>query len=306
MKHVRWTAVMVVALFAVGFIVGGCSLLQNPWERAGTEPGQEIVGPDGGTMVWVPAGEFPMGTTEEQAAEWLQTWPEAMRDQLEFWFEAETPQRRVEMDGFWLHKHEVTNAQYRAFCEATGREFPSKSTEGDDHPVVYVNWDDAVAYAEHYGLSLPSEAQWEYAARGPEGRIFPWGDDWDDQKCCNVINHGDGDIPTMEVGSIPEGASWCGALDMAGNVWEWCADWYDPNYYKTGPTRNPAGPSNAVEFDWVFLGLTGVVSGARVLRGGSWYLDLAVDDSYRCAYRNRRNPESRRYYNGFRCARTVP
>lgn len=303
MKHMRWTAVMVVALFAVGVVT---AQNDNPWEQPGTEAGQEIVGPDGGTMVWVPAGEFPMGTTGEQAAELLQTWPKSIRNVGEFFLESQTPQRRVEMDGFWLHKHEVTNAQYRAFCETTGRQFPSESTQGDDHPVVYVNWDDAVAYAEHYGLSLPTEAQWEYAARGPEGRIFPWGDDWDDQKCCNENNRGDGTIPTMEVDSIPEGASWCGALDMAGNVWEWCADWYDPNYYKTGPTKNPPGPSKAVEFQAPLSLGNGlmVIGGAWVLRGGSWYYDR--NNYFRCAYRNYNAEDEMIGCYGFRCARTVP
>ena len=270
--------------------------------RKSAELGQEIVGPDGGVMVWVPAGSFLMGSTEEQVAELLRPFSGDRRDLLEFAFKAETPQRQVQMDGFWIQKHEVTNARYRAFCEATGREFPeSNSNQGDDHPVVLVNWHDAVAYAEHYGLGLPTEAQWEYAARGPDGRVYPWGDEWDGQRLCWRENKGPGGR-TFPVGIFLDGASWCGALDMGGNVWEWCADWYDPNYYKTAPSSNPTGPADGVGFVVPHLGR---LAPAPVVRGGSW---ISVNECYfRSAGRNNGNclPEGRSVDFGFRCASTM-
>jgi len=216
----------------------------------------------------VPAGSFMMGSEDGKAPE--------------------KPAHRVQLDGFWLGKYEVTNAQYRAFCEATGRELPPDIDDGDDHPVICVGWGDATAYCEHYGLSLPTEAQWEYAAAGPESRTYPWGSDWDPQRLCWFENRGPGGQSFL-VGSFPAGASWCGALDMAGNVWEWCADWYGADYYAKAPEQNPPGPSES-EY------------GARVLRGGSWG-DLS-GYCFRCAHRRNHNPGYRYGHVGFRCART--
>jgi len=240
----------------------------NAWERPGTNAGQEITGPDGGTYVWVPAGEFMMGSEHGD--------------------EREKPVHLVRITkGFWLGKCEVTNRQYRRFCEATGREFPGESDQGDDHPVVYVSWEDAQAYCEHYGLRLPTEAEWEYAARGARGTAYPWGDEWDSSKCCNRANLGPGGS-TFPVGSFPAGVSWCGALDMAGSMWESCADWYAEDYYSTSPENDPTGP----------------VSGERrVLRGGSWNQDFEF--FFRCAFRVWGDPTNRLSNNsGFRCVRT--
>jgi len=198
----------------------------------------------------------------------------------------EQPARQVEMDGFWMGKHEVTNAQYRAFCAATERQFPERSDQADEHPVVYVSRHDAVAYCEHYGLSLPTEAQWEYAARGRESRIFPWGNEWDGSRLYWFNNLGPGG-KTFPVGSFPQGASWCEALDMAGNVWEWCADWYQKDYYKSAPSRNPPGPSSG---------------SCHVLRGGSWF--NVLPGFSRSAYRSYLYFPWYRYdFIGFRCAR---
>lgn len=269
------------------------------WERPGTELGQEIVGPDGAVMVWVPAGSFLMGSTDEQVAELLRLSSEDFGDSFDFWFNTETPQRQVEMDGFWIQKHAVTNARYRAFCEATGRQFPEHSEQGDDHPVVWVNWHEAVAYAEHYGLGLPTEAQWEYAARGSDGRMYPWGDEWDPQRLCWRENLGPGGT-TFPVGSFPAGASWCGALDMAGNTLEWCADWYDPDYYKTAPSSNPTGPAEGVGYEVPEFGRR---EPSRVLRSGEWSYDDGV--TLRCACRNDNYPDGRSGSSGFRCAMSI-
>ncbi len=205
--------------------------------RAVRKVGEEITGPDGGVYVWVPAGDFMMGSPDGEGND------------------DEHPQHRVRISqGLWLSKCEVTNAQYRAFCQATGGESPPKSDQGEHHPVVYVNWEDVKAYCDHYGLRLPTEAEWEYAARGPERRRYPWGSDWDETRCCNVGSRGPGGR-TFPVGSFPHGASWCGALDMAGNVEEWCADWYDAGYYGRSPGTDPQGPPHGEP---------------RVSRGGSW------------------------------------
>jgi sulfatase modifying factor 1 len=241
----------------------------NAWERQGTKVGEEIISPDGGKMVWVPAGEFMMGSLEGEGNA------------------LEHPQHRVRITrGFWLGKCEVTNEQYRAFCDATGRGLREESRNGPKHPVVYVSWEDAKAYCDHYGLALPTEAQWEYAARGPEGRKYPWGNEWDAKKCCNRDNRGAGVQATMEVGSLPAGDSWCGASDLAGNVWEWCADWYGEDYYAGSPQDDPQGPASG---------------DCRLLRGGSWDYNGGL---CRSAFRYYDVPWIWYDYYGFRVSRT--
>ena len=212
---------------------------------------------DGAAMVAVPAGEF---------------------------MESSKPQRRVTLDGYWIDKNLVTVAQYKKFCGDTGRKMPSIPPWGwkDDHPMVNVTWNDAKAYADWAGASLPTEAQWEKAARGTDGRKYPWGNDWDTSKLWSSVDgekHG-----TAPVGSFPKGASPYGALDMTGNVWEWCADWYGDDYYENAPARNPVGPATG---------------DCRVLRGGCWY--YVVEYGFRCAYRLDYEPPNRLTL-GFRCA----
>ncbi len=241
---------------------------------------------DGAAMVWVPAGEFLMGSTDAD----------------KYAGSDEKPQRRVYLDGYWMYKYEVTVAQYRAFCAATGRalpRFPSgRSWAGkggwtdpalQNHPIVNVTWRDATAYAAWAGVQLPTEAQWEKAARGTDGRIYPWGNAWDQAKCANYYNSSSKGISTWPVGSFPAGVSWCGAHDMAGNVWEWCADWYQSEYYKTAPARNPTGPA------------TGTF---RVLRGGSWY--IYIESGCRGAGRFLNYTDYYWNYNGFRCVALSP
>jgi formylglycine-generating enzyme required for sulfatase activity len=185
-----------------------------------------------------------------------------------------------------MYKNLVTVAQYRRFCEATGRSMPDAPGWGwhDDHPIVNVSWDDARAYAKWAGVSLPTEAQWEKAARGTDGREYPWGNDWDASKCVNSVGS-NSPGGTKAVGSCPAGASPYGGLDMAGNVWEWCADWYGSGYYASSPGRNPAGPASGE---------------TRVLRGGSWLYGNAT--LFRSANRNYLIPSLRLNYLGFRCA----
>ena len=225
---------------------------------------------DGKAMVYVPAREFLRGS------------PEGKGDTNE------CPQRLVHLDAFWIDKTEVTVAEYRRFCEATGRSLPEAPSWGwkDDHPVVKVTWEEATAYAVWAGKQLPTEAEWEKAARGTDGREYPWGKKWDAGKCVNKSNSGNG---TQPVGSHPAGASPCGALDMAGNVWEWCADWFDENYYPSAPASNPHGPDSGR---------------ARVVRGGAW-CDADPGD-LRVAVRDGLGPTSGLGLLGFRCVLRPP
>ena len=250
----------------------------------------------GREMVWVPGGTFTMGT--------------------DIGISNESPVHQVTLTGFWIDKYEVTVAQYRAFCAATGRALPlfpsgyswaGKSGWTDpalqNHPIVYVSWYDAKAYADWAGLSLPTEAQWEYAARGTAGNNYPWGgtatsldkyNGWDQTKCANEYNSILEDKSTWPVGSFPTGVSWCGVHDLAGNVWEWCADYYDVPYSST-PATNPTGPASG---------------SYRVQRGGSWHSsNFYVEDDYRSANRGFDWPYGE-WVNGedvgFRCVSNSP
>ncbi len=166
----------------------------------------------------------------------------------------------------------------------------------ENHPMVNVDWQDAAEYAKWASVSLPTEAQWEKATRGTDGRIYPWGNDRDASKCANSV--GRALKRTKPIGSYPAGVSPYGCMDMLGNVWEWCADWYDPKYYAKAPTKNPTGPSAAVKFE--YGGDT--CKGARVVRGASWREnDL---DHFCCAYRGFDDPVDRDEILGFRCVRT--
>jgi formylglycine-generating enzyme len=288
----------VLVMIVLAVLMCGSAMAQDkqPWEQAGTEVGQEIIGPDGGTMVWMPAGEFLMGSEEG--------------------WDDERPVHRVTLDGFWLSKHEVTNAQYLRFVEATGHRCPEVANFGEpvwrgrsfpaeksSHPVVCVSWEDARAYCEHYGLSLPTEAQWEYAARGDDGRLYPWGNQWPPPAGAgnfadmtakgkfpqlNVIaGYDDGYAETSPAGSFA--ANPYGVYDLAGNVFEWCADWYSTTYYWASPELNPPGPADGE---------------LKVLRGGSWLIDNPR--RFRCASRSyyyRYSPVYRDSSFGFRCAR---
>ncbi len=233
----------------------------RPCDRPGTKVGQEIEGPAGIPLVWVPAGKFMMGSNDGDGNE--------------------KPVHEVELDGFWIGKTEVTVAQWRALMGSV----PRHNEQGDDHPVVVLSWNDCQEFCSKLGLSLPTEAQWEYAARGPESRVYPWGDEWDEEKCCNYDNRGP-EGRTFPVGSFPAGASWCGALDLVGNVWERCADWYDEDHYQNAARRNPTGPGSGT---------------FRVLRGGSWVSSALY---CRSAARLYRYPEFTSDGGGFRVARS--
>jgi formylglycine-generating enzyme required for sulfatase activity len=232
------------------------------------------------TMVYVPEGEFRIGTPWSRDA----------------------AAHTVALDAFWIDQTEVTNAHYSQCVAAGACSVPAcnwgEPTYGDatkaDHPAICVTWQAARTYCVWAGGRLPTEAEWEVVARGPDAALYPWGDEFDGTRLnsCDVnCPHEDHQIPdvddgyarTAPVGSFPSGASWCGALDMAGNVWEWVADWYG-RYPRTRQT-NPTGPESGSE---------------RLIRGGSWF-DY---DEYGFLRADNRHPFEPRAGNdiiGFRC-----
>ncbi len=230
---------------------------------------------DGSALVLVPAGAFLMGSEEG--------------------FPVERPVHRVFVNAFYLGKYPVTNAQYERFVAETGHRVPylddprarldnwdlEKRTYPPgraQHPVVLVSWHDARAYCAWAGGRLPTEAEWEKAARGGlEEKRYPWGDEIDP----SLANY-DNREGTTPVGSYP--ANGYGLYDMAGNVWEWVADWYDAKYYRESPAQNPQGPEKGA---------------VRVLRGGAW---LLFAQFCRVAYRFRNSPDFRFNLIGFRLA----
>ncbi len=227
--------------------------------------------------VEVPAGQFLMGS--DPAVD-----PKAQQD--------ETPQHPVTLDAYRIGRTEVTNAHYAQCVRAMRCEEPADlARHADpnyaDHPVVYVSWYDARDFCTWVGGRLPTEAEWEYAARGPDGRIFPWGNAAPD---CDKANHWGGDNgcvrDTTPVGSYPDGASWCGAQDMAGNVWEWVADWYAD--YPSAAQTNPTGPGTGNH---------------KLMRGGSWYY---YPDNIRSALRFWSIPVFQSHDIGFRCVVAFP
>jgi serine/threonine-protein kinase len=271
-----WAPLSIVGLVAIVSLIGGLRWLLTPADQPFAEPTTQTRPADGMAMVYVPEGEFRMGSTKGDSDE--------------------EPVHTVALDGFWIDRTEVTNAQYQK-CVTAGRCDPSdyvsdSGFNGANQPVVGVSWHDAVAYCEWAGGRLPTEAEWEYAARGPEGLTYPWGNRFDgarlnfcDRSCSSswmVWKANDGYEYTAPVGSYPDGASWIGALDLSGNVWEWVADWYGT--YPSGRQVNPTGPQSG---DY------------RVLRGGSWG---NVEDHTRGADRFRNTPSNTYYiFYGFRC-----
>ena len=268
-----------------------------------------------GEMVYIPAGSFDMGTPDNYTADH---------------YNIEHPQHSVYLSGYYIGKYEVTRGEYRAFMNAGGYTNSSYwSTDGwswkvshnrtepdywadnqdwgdgtftqtDNHPVVGVTYYEAEAFCTWAGGHLPTEAQWEKAARwtGSYPNVYPWGNTWDDEKCnsyfdSNPAGGGLFSLQTAPVGSYPSGASPSGCQDMAGNVMEWCKDWYGWNYYSLSPTSDPQGPESD---SW----------GTRVLRGGSWgsYVNYGTNGTNtRCANRYYSSPYYDSYYYGFRLAR---
>ncbi len=277
------------------------------WRTPG-ELGQVIAGPTLASMVWVPDGEFLMGDDKPGGG----------------------PTQKVCIsNGFWLMKCLVTNTQYAQYlnkliesghnraridpvvmCEPSDIVLESGHyrtlEDRDKYPVVGATWQAAHDYAEYYGLRLPTEAEWEWAARGPERRIYPWGDCWDATRCCCSENQGrawhwerkqyveEGDswdetevTYTSPVGSFPDSASWRGALGMAGNLMEWCEDWFGDYPDSEATVQDPRGRLQGE---------------GRVVRGGNCF--YGEDE---CRTTNREHHPPPKYSNnsvGFRCVYT--
>jgi formylglycine-generating enzyme required for sulfatase activity len=222
---------------------------------------------DGSVLVRVPAGVFEMGDGEED----------------------DCPKHRVELSGYWIGVYGVTNRQWRKFAQETGRKSGADSEEREeklDHPKVNVDWEEARAYCRWAGGDLPAEAQWEKAARGPLGLIYPWGNEWDEGKCRNDKNRGGGN--TCEAWGYAGGASGYGTYQQSGNVWEWCLDWYGKKYYGESVGKDPVGPGTGA---------------SRVYRGGSWRFGFT--GLFRGARRLMHDPGRRFDYLGFRLVRTA-
>ena len=234
---------------------------------------------DDENMIRIPAGWFTMGS-ENRGPD-------------------EKPVHRVYLDAYDIGRYEVTNEEYYKFWKATGEHKPENFSDEHGigmwhdralkfprHPVVGVSWSDAVAYAKWVGMRLPTEAEWEKAARGLTDRLWPWGGAL--KPYANTWNGKDGyDNTIARAGSFPDGKSYYGAMDMAGNVWEWTADRYNDVYYTYSPKRNPKGPDTG---SW------------RVIRGGAW-----IDNINRCTttFRLQFYPGLKTSFIGFRLARTV-
>lgn len=275
MRHgTSWSRVLrsiVLMTVTVAFLIGG----QSP-TGAAPAPSKES---DPVPMVTIPAGTFLMGSPEGtgRADEW--------------------PQRSVYLDAFAIDQVEVTNERYLAFVATTGHRSPPNpygngplvSIKGIEQlPVVQTTWYDAKAYCSWAKKRLPTEAEWEKAARGTDGRRFPWGNDPASLKLANFDREWEDEKTLYPVGSLSEGDSPYGVKDMAGNAREWVADWYDADYYKHAPDRNPQGPDKK-----------GVV---RSIRGGSWH--SPVPDITTSA-RGRGGFALQTHGTGFRCARSL-
>ncbi len=274
---------------------------------------------DGHILVYIPAGEFIMGSDNGEG------------DEL--------PVRSVYLDGYWIGKYTVTYAQFKRFINETGYVTDAEQgkgsyltaddvrgpnpegnwnnnifKQGDDHPVISVSWYDAQKYCEWLSekigidFALPTETQWEKSARGTDGRTFPWGNDDVSADYANFADMmfgekygidrrvhydlNDGFAETSPVGNFPSGASPFGIMDMAGNVWEWCYNYYDPDYYSVSPDKNPLGPK---------------AGGDRVNRGGSYdnwsgYESPERGHNLRSAERTGNEPDSSDDHMGFRIA----
>ena len=214
--------------------------------------------------------------------------------------DTDCPKHKVELSEYWMGVYCVTNRQYGRFVNETKHRAPEGADYGSpiwkngrcledklDHPVVCVSWDDAAAYGKWAGLSLPTEAQWEKAARGPGGLIYPWGNEWDANKCRNSTNKGSGQ--TAAAWEYSNGTSGYGTMQQAGNVWEWCSDWYEDSYYGKSSAKDPTGSNNG---------------SIRGYRGGSRGRDDASD--FRGANRSWNDPAYRGVNQGFRLVRNSP
>jgi formylglycine-generating enzyme required for sulfatase activity len=246
----------------------------------------EITGRDAAPMVLVPAGTFPMGV------------PKGARDGGR----DEYPRHDVQLSSYYIDTYEVTNGRYQQFVKGAGHRPPQHPKNPSrtlwqgttipesiaDRPVINVDWHDAAAYCRWAGKRLPTEAEWEKAARGVDDRRFPWGDVEPTSKHLNYNQQWIGEKTLMPVGSYEAGKSPYGVYDMAGNVWEWVADWYDPLYYEKSPPKDPKGPA---------------IGTHKVIRSSGWHVETPL---VRIFTRVKSDPLNRNDSTGFRCAMDAP
>jgi formylglycine-generating enzyme required for sulfatase activity len=265
---------------SVLFMFSGCTPSGTPIPPTSSGTPAKMIRPsDGMEMVYVPGGTFVISEKGKSGE----------------------GTHNVTLHNYWIDQTEITNMQYSQCVEAGVCRAPTSCAWGDptyedesykDHPVICVTWQMASTYCDWAGGRLPTEAEWDYAARGPERRLYPWGDRFDetrlnfcDESCphdgAQFQGYNDGYMKTSPVGSYPNGASWCGAMDMAGNVWEWVSDRYAP--YGSVDQDNPQGPATGSD---------------RLIRGGSWY-----DDAHflRSDFRHQYDPADFIHLIGFRC-----
>jgi len=239
------------------------TLTTTPTSTPILEVGSTMTNPvDNALMVYVPEGQFIMGSEDRFS------WPN------------EQPSNIIYLDAYWIHQTEVTNSQYRnciqdGHCSGAIMTFPD-----DTYPAVHINWFQANSYCEWIGGRLPTEAEWEKAARGSDGWVYTWGDD---DPTCELANYSDCGTKAMPVGRHLSGASFYGVLEMAGNVREWVSDFYEEYYYRSIALSNPQGPNS---------------SRFKVIRGGSWYQGAHY---LRTSSRQGEDPNYNGNYNGFRC-----
>ena len=256
----------------------------------------EITDDYGVDMVLVPAGEFIMGRDPNEE---LADCQEFRNDCGLSWLGSLGPEHQVYLDSFYMDKYEVTNAHYRNCVDAGECQQPEmissytrsdyfENPEFDDYPVIYVTWKMANAFCEWREARLPTEAEWEKAARGTDGRTFPWGEGQVGCDYANLAQMCKGD--TTKVGSFLRDVSPYGVYDMAGNVTEWVADWYSENYYEISPFENPLGPEAGEE---------------RVVRGSFWINSKITQQEGKIFYRDA--PWVKPVYPalGFRCTKNV-
>jgi formylglycine-generating enzyme required for sulfatase activity len=311
----RITAIVVFLLYSVFALADNHAVL-SALQPSATPPGAERIDAHGIRQVWVPAGCFLMGSTREQVKDAYDTCRRTW-ERMCLWqeYEAEIPQRQVCLThGYWIDTYEVTVTAFQRFVAAQG--YATRSYWSDagwlwkgnytgpndrgcptellkpDYPRTCITWYEADAYARWRGGRLPSEAEWEYAARNTDGRLYPWGNDFDSARlnyCDNMCPNAwrdkhdtDGFARTAPVGSFESGQSWVGAYDMAGNVWEWTSEWYDAGYHLRDNAIDPLAPNKGIE---------------KVLRGGSWNMPGLFS---RTAYRDGVLPDSWSSIIGFR------
>ena len=281
-KPTRWGTLFTLFLSAIFLAVSGPAIAAEGWHGEpvpeglvrGEVEGEYVWEKDGAIMVYVPAGTFLMGSDEEDA------------------YSDEKPQREIHLDAYYIDKYETTWKQWFAADMPLPKDIDGRPIKEwkpvwgrrDELPVSYIKFEDAVAYAEWAGKRLPTEAEWEKAARGTDGRLYPWGNEEPTFARAVWKDHPIGMEEPAPVDCCPEGVSPYGAHNMVGNIFEWCSDWYDSKVYARMDEKNPHNTEQTQRRK-------------RVLRGGSFTLDK---EDMRVTLRNRQWPEEGQDYVGFR------